>query len=124
MRFSWFILSGSVFVSIFALPASTSSSSSATSSACALVEAQPAAPTPLPAPSDGLQLVLVAHGEGTQNYTCSNASVTPVAVGAVANLTAMQSCPSQASGVIGMLETRITQLAVLRFDCHRKTLFR
>ena len=101
MRLSSFILAGSVFVSALALPVTNSSSDPPASSACALAETQPPAPTPLAAPSDGLNLVLVAHGQGTQNYTCSNDSAVPVAIGAIASLTSVQSCPSQPSGVIG-----------------------
>ncbi|OCK79652.1 hypothetical protein K432DRAFT_382889 [Lepidopterella palustris CBS 459.81] len=42
----------------------------------------------LPTPSAGLNLVLIAQGTGTQNYTCANNSATalPVAIGAVATL--------------------------------------
>ena len=101
MHFSLLILASSAFLYALALPTSSSSSDPPSSSSCALAESQPPAPTPLAPPTDGLSLVLVAHGEGTQNYTCSNSSAAPVAIGAVANLTAMQSCPSQSSGIIG-----------------------
>lgn len=37
-------------------------------------------------PSADLRLVLVAHGEGTQNYTCATPASTPSAIGAVAEL--------------------------------------
>ncbi|KXL47300.1 hypothetical protein M433DRAFT_152902 [Acidomyces richmondensis BFW] len=50
--------------------------------------AMPTAPTPLSAPAPGLSLYHVAIGRGTQNYTCdpSNATATPVAIGALATL--------------------------------------
>lgn len=46
------------------------------------------APTALPSPAAGLSLYHVAIGRGTQNYTCdlSNATATPVALGATATL--------------------------------------
>jgi hypothetical protein len=46
------------------------------------------APTPLPLVSTGATLRHIAIGRGQQNYTCasSSASVTPVAIGAVASL--------------------------------------
>jgi len=46
------------------------------------------APTPLPPVSEGLTLKHVAIGRGIQNYTCSqtNATATPVSIGAVATL--------------------------------------
>lgn len=37
-------------------------------------------------PSPDLRLILVAHGEGTQNYTCATPSSTPAAIGAIAQL--------------------------------------
>jgi hypothetical protein len=40
----------------------------------------------LPPPTADMSLVLVALGQGTQNYTCSNATATPAAIGAVAQL--------------------------------------
>lgn len=40
----------------------------------------------LPAPSEGLVRKIVAVGQGTQNYTCANATSVPVAAGAVAGL--------------------------------------
>ncbi|KAI9832315.1 MAG: hypothetical protein M1826_002001 [Phylliscum demangeonii] len=48
----------------------------------------PTAPTPLPGPGDGLTLVHVAVGRGTQNYTCADDTKNskPAAIGALANL--------------------------------------
>ncbi|KAI4625979.1 hypothetical protein J4E80_003113 [Alternaria sp. BMP 0032] len=40
----------------------------------------------LPPPTADMSLVLVALGMGTQNYTCSNATATPAAIGALAQL--------------------------------------
>ncbi|KAF1997747.1 hypothetical protein P154DRAFT_391523, partial [Amniculicola lignicola CBS 123094] len=37
-------------------------------------------------PTTGLTLVLIAQGHGTQNYTCTNATAVPAAIGAVASL--------------------------------------
>ncbi|KAL6711324.1 hypothetical protein ACN47E_005855 [Coniothyrium glycines] len=37
-------------------------------------------------PSADLQLILIALGQGTQNYTCSSPTATPFAIGAVAQL--------------------------------------
>ncbi|KAF9698304.1 hypothetical protein EKO04_003624 [Ascochyta lentis] len=37
-------------------------------------------------PSSGLRLVLIAHGQGTQNYTCATPTSLPSAIGAVAEL--------------------------------------
>lgn len=37
-------------------------------------------------PSADLRLVLIAHGEGTQNYTCATPASAPSAIGAVAEL--------------------------------------
>ncbi|KAL9624834.1 MAG: hypothetical protein Q9160_000880 [Pyrenula sp. 1 TL-2023] len=69
-----------------ASPPLTTSPSNSNSSSCNLSQVQqPAAPTALPAP-DGLNLVLIALGQGTQNYTCSNATATPASIGAVASL--------------------------------------
>lgn len=46
--------------------------------------AQPA--NALTPPSAELRLILVAHGEGTQNYTCATSTSTPAAIGAIAEL--------------------------------------
>jgi len=54
---------------------------------CNLATAQmPAAPVALPPPSAGLYLNHIAIGRGTQNYTCSNDTAVPLAVGALATL--------------------------------------
>ena len=37
-------------------------------------------------PSSDLRLILIAHGQGTQNYTCATPTSTPSAIGAVAQL--------------------------------------
>jgi hypothetical protein len=37
-------------------------------------------------PSLDLRLILIAHGQGTQNYTCATQNSTPSAIGAVAQL--------------------------------------
>ncbi|KAF2629712.1 hypothetical protein BU25DRAFT_408982 [Macroventuria anomochaeta] len=37
-------------------------------------------------PSSDLHLILIAHGEGTQNYTCATPASLPSAIGAVAEL--------------------------------------
>lgn len=46
--------------------------------------AQP--PSALLPPTSDMRLVMIALGEGTQNYTCSTPSSTPSAIGAVAQL--------------------------------------
>jgi hypothetical protein len=56
----------------------------------------------LQAPGADLALVLIAVGKGTQNYTCSNATAAPAAIGAVANLF-NESC-AIASGTLGSIE--------------------
>ncbi|KAF2470676.1 uncharacterized protein BDR25DRAFT_162696, partial [Lindgomyces ingoldianus] len=38
------------------------------------------------APDEGLSLVLIALGRGTQNYTCANETAAPAAIGALAQL--------------------------------------
>ena len=48
------------------------------------IASQPA--NALTPPSPDLHLVLIAHGEGTQNYTCSTPTSTPSAIGAIAEL--------------------------------------
>lgn len=45
-----------------------------------------ASPVALPPPSSGLSLTHIAIGRGTQNYTCTNDTASPVAAGAVATL--------------------------------------
>ncbi|KAF2197924.1 hypothetical protein GQ43DRAFT_475020 [Delitschia confertaspora ATCC 74209] len=40
----------------------------------------------LPPPTEGLQLILIAQGTGTQNYTCADATAKPAALGALATL--------------------------------------
>jgi hypothetical protein len=53
---------------------------------CDLSNIQQPAST-LKAPTPDMQLVLVAFGEGTQNYTCgANLTAPPTAIGAVAQL--------------------------------------
>ena len=37
-------------------------------------------------PASGVRLILIAHGEGTQNYTCATPSSAPAAIGAIAQL--------------------------------------
>lgn len=37
-------------------------------------------------PSPDLRLILIAHGEGTQNYTCTTPTSAPAAIGAIAEL--------------------------------------
>jgi hypothetical protein len=60
-------------------------------------------------PSAGLQLVLVALGEGTQNYTCTaNLTAPPTAIGAVAQLfdasCAMVNNPGASTPSLGTIE--------------------
>ncbi|KAL5444077.1 hypothetical protein PMIN06_008499 [Paraphaeosphaeria minitans] len=43
-------------------------------------------PSKLTPPGDHNQLVLIALGQGTQNYTCTNETAVPASVGAVADL--------------------------------------
>lgn len=52
---------------------------------CGLAAVQQPASTLTP-PGDHNQLVLIALGKGTQNYTCSNATAAPSSIGAMANL--------------------------------------
>ncbi|KAH6618801.1 hypothetical protein C7974DRAFT_37634 [Boeremia exigua] len=46
--------------------------------------AQPA--NSLTPPSPDLRLILIAHGQGTQNYTCATPASTPSSIGAIAEL--------------------------------------
>lgn len=43
-------------------------------------------PSTLQPPTSDMRLILIALGEGTQNYTCSTPTSTPAAIGAVAQL--------------------------------------
>ncbi|KAJ4298061.1 hypothetical protein N0V90_005960 [Kalmusia sp. IMI 367209] len=56
-----------------------------TNDTCGLAEVQQPANTLTP-PQAHNQLVLIALGQGTQNYTCANETATPASIGAVANL--------------------------------------
>jgi peptidoglycan hydrolase-like protein with peptidoglycan-binding domain len=55
-----------------------------------------------------MTLVLVALGQGTQNYTCSNATATPSSIGAVAQLfnasCALSSDPTAGTASLGSIE--------------------
>ncbi|KAJ4356235.1 uncharacterized protein N0V89_004265 [Didymosphaeria variabile] len=52
---------------------------------CNLANTQQPSSTLTP-PGDNNQLVLIALGQGTQNYTCANETATPASIGAVADL--------------------------------------
>ncbi|KAF2256861.1 hypothetical protein BU26DRAFT_387491, partial [Trematosphaeria pertusa] len=52
---------------------------------CNLADLQQPTNTMTP-PSADLELALIALGQGTQNYTCANATSAPAAIGALANL--------------------------------------
>jgi hypothetical protein len=66
-------------------------------------------PSTLTPPASDLQLVLVALGEGTQNYTCgANLTAAPTAIGAVAQLfdasCAMANNPGASTRALGTIE--------------------
>jgi hypothetical protein len=75
---------------------------------CDLSNIQQPAST-LKAPTPDMQLVLVAFGEGTQNYTCgANLTAPPTAIGAVAQLfdasCEIANDPSAKTTALGMIE--------------------
>jgi hypothetical protein len=73
--------------------------------ACDLSAVQQPAST-LPAPSGNL--VLIALGQGTQNYTCASATATPSSIGAVAQLfnasCALSSNPTVGTAALGSIQ--------------------
>lgn len=68
--------------------------------------AQPA--NTLTPPTADMQLILVALGQGTQNYTCADATSVPAAIGAVAQLfnasCALAGNPSASTESLGSIE--------------------
>lgn len=68
--------------------------------------AQPA--SGLTPPTADMQLILVALGQGTQNYSCASATATPAAIGAVAQLfnasCALSSNPTANTAALGSIE--------------------
>ncbi|KAF3008735.1 hypothetical protein E8E13_009881 [Curvularia kusanoi] len=68
-----------------AAPFCTRQSNSTVNATCDLSALSQPASTLTP-PSPDLHLVLIAHGEGTQNYTCATPASVPAAIGAVAQL--------------------------------------
>ncbi|OAG25413.1 hypothetical protein CC77DRAFT_1057196 [Alternaria alternata] len=62
----------------------------------------------LPPPTADMSLVLVALGQGTQNYTCSNATAIPSSIGAVAQLfnasCELSSNPTAGTASLGSIE--------------------
>ncbi|KAL1606733.1 hypothetical protein SLS60_004140 [Paraconiothyrium brasiliense] len=85
----------SLFVAAFAIPLALaapapyrlpgSSYRRQLNDSCSLADVQQPSSTLTP-PGDHNQLVLIALGQGTQNYTCTNETATPASIGAVANL--------------------------------------
>jgi hypothetical protein len=73
--------------------------------ACDLSAIQQPAST-LPAPTG--DLVLIAHGQGTQNYTCASAAATPSSIGAVAQLfnasCVLSSNPTVGTAALGSIQ--------------------
>jgi hypothetical protein len=76
-----------------------------TAPSCDLSSVQQPAST-LPTPS--ANLILIALGQGTQNYTCANTTATPSPIGAVAQLfnasCALSLNPSTGTAVLGSIE--------------------
>lgn len=73
-----------------------------TNGTCSLAGLQQPANT-LTAPAADLELALIALGQGTQNYTCANATATPAAIGAVASLF-NASCAVANNAALGSIE--------------------
>ncbi|KAF2675955.1 hypothetical protein K458DRAFT_245330, partial [Lentithecium fluviatile CBS 122367] len=67
---------------------------------CSLADVQQPTNTMTP-PTADLTLALIARGKGTQNYTCADATATPAAFGAVANL--FNASCTVASGNLGSI---------------------
>ncbi|KAF1942016.1 hypothetical protein EJ02DRAFT_186794 [Clathrospora elynae] len=65
-------------------------------------------PASVLAPPTGLQLVLVALGKGTQNYTCADPTAAPAAIGALAQLynasCALAGNPSASTTSLGSID--------------------
>ncbi|KAF2263205.1 hypothetical protein CC78DRAFT_419652, partial [Lojkania enalia] len=68
---------------------------------CNLADLQQPSNAMAPPPADQ-SLVLIALGQGTQNYTCANSTATPTAIGALAQL--FNASCAVAQGSLGSIE--------------------